>query len=303
MIRPPYLSFEIQGTEATGNGSVQDAAVFTSSAGYFETLRIPLLEGRLYDATDRAETTPVVVVSQSLARRYWGPGRVLGARLTLDDPADPEARWMTVVGVVGDVRHDRLSEPSYPQMYVPFAQAPTRSLVLAVRADGDPRALVPGLRGALAEVDAELPLADIATLEERKAVSLARPRVNAEVLGGFALAALVLAAVGIYGVVAYGVVQRTRELGIRMALGAGAGTVLGMVIRQGMQPVVLGIGLGRRGGPRREPRPPEPPLRGRCDRPDHVHRGDGLSLGGRARRHLSPRAAGGPIGSDGRPEE
>ncbi len=241
---PPYLSFEIQGTEAAAAGSVQDAAVFTASTGYFETLRIPLVEGRFYDATDRAETLPVVVVSQSLARRYWSAGRALGARVTLDDPADPEARWMTVIGVAGDVRHDRLSEPSYPQMYIPFAQDPIRSMVLVARADGDPRALVPGLRGALAEVDAELPLADVATLEERKAVSLARPRVNAEILGGFALAALVLAAVGIYGVVAYGVVQRTRELGIRMALGAGAGALLGMVIRQGMRPVVLGIALG-----------------------------------------------------------
>ncbi len=241
---PPYLSFEIQGTEAAAAGSVQDAAVFTASAGYFETLRIPLVEGRFYDATDRAQTPPVVVVSQSLARRYWGRGRALGARVTLDDPGDPEARWMTVVGVAGDVLHDRLNEASYPQMYIPFAQAPTRSMVLVVRSDGDPGALVPGLRGALAEVDAELPLADVATLDERKAVSLARPRVNAEILGGFALAALVLAAVGIYGVVAYGVVQRTRELGIRMALGAGAGTLLGMVIRQGMRPVVLGIALG-----------------------------------------------------------
>ena len=117
-------------------------------------------------------------------------------------------------------------------------------MVLTVRAQGDPASLVPALRRALADLDPDLPLANVATLDERKAVSLARPRVNATVLGGFALAALVLASVGIYGVVAYGVVQRTRELGIRMALGAGGGALLSMVIRQGMMPVLAGMALG-----------------------------------------------------------
>jgi putative ABC transport system permease protein len=185
----------------------------------------------------------VAVINQALARRFW-PGRsALGARITLDDPSDPES-WRTVVGVVGDVRQARLSEQAYPQIYLPFAQSPSRSMVLAVRADGDAASLVPAMRGSLAELDPDLPLTDIATLEERKAVSLARPRVNAAVIGAFALAALVLAAVGIYGVVAYGVVQRTRELGIRMALGAGRGTLLGMVIRQGMAPVLTGMLFG-----------------------------------------------------------
>jgi putative ABC transport system permease protein len=159
------------------------------------------------------------------------------------DPADP-ASWRTIVGVVGDVRQQRLSDQSYPQIYLPFAQSPSRSMVLAVRAHGDAGSLVPAIRGSLAELDPDLPLADIATLEERKAVSLARPRVNAAVLGAFALAALLLAAVGIYGVVAYGVVQRTRELGIRVALGAGGGNLLSLVIRQGMTPVLVGMLIG-----------------------------------------------------------
>jgi putative ABC transport system permease protein len=241
---PPYWGFEIQGAEAPRDGSVQDAAVFTTSAAFFETLRIPLVEGRFYDATDRAGGEAVVVINRAMARRFWGSTRAIGARITLGDPADPDAQWLTVVGIAGDVRHERLSDQAYPQIYLPFQQAPTRSMVLAVRAEGDPASLVPAIRRALAELDPDLPLANVTTLEERKAASLARPRVNAAVLGGFALAALVLAAVGIYGVVAYGVVQRTRELGIRMALGAGGGTLLRMVIRQGMTPVVAGMLLG-----------------------------------------------------------
>ncbi|HEY7481571.1 MAG TPA: ABC transporter permease [Gemmatimonadales bacterium] len=241
---PPYFSFEIQGKETAPEGAVQDAAVFTTSAGYFQTLRIPLLAGRFYDGGDRPDGERVAVISQSLADRFWERGRAIGARITLGDPRDPEAVWMTIVGVAGDVRHERLSEQGYPQLYLPFSQAPTRSVVLTVRTQGEPAALIPALRRSLASLDPELPLADVATLDERKAASLARPRINASVLAGFALAALVLASVGIYGVVAYGVVQRTRELGIRMALGAGGGTLLRMVIRQGMRPVLAGMALG-----------------------------------------------------------
>ena len=244
---PPYLSFEIRGGEAPRDGSVQDAAVFWTSPEYFETLRIPLVEGRFYDATDRIGGDPVVVVNQTMARRFWSGRRTLGARITLDDPADPEARWMTVVGIAGDVRHDRLADQAYPQIYLPFTQTPTRSMVLAARVEGDPAALVPAIRRSLAAIDPDLALTDIGSLEERKAASLARPRVNAAVLGAFALSALVLAAVGIYGVVAYGVVQRTRELGIRMALGAGGGSLLRMVIRQGMTPVLAGMAVGLAG--------------------------------------------------------
>ena len=241
---PPFWSFEIQGGETPAPDAVQDAAVFTASASYFETLRIPLVRGRLFDATDRVGSPDVALISQSVAQRYWKGKDAVGARITFGDPADPDVRWMTVVGIVGDVLHERLNGQAYPQIYIPFEQSPERSMVLAARTSGDPLALVPAVRRAIAGIDPDLPLADVSTLEDRKAVALARPRVNATVLGGFALAALVLAAVGIYGVVAYGVVQRTRELGIRMALGAGGSTLLRMVIRQGMMPVLGGMAVG-----------------------------------------------------------
>ena len=241
---PPYWSFEIQGAEARPAGAVQDAAVFTTSAGYFETLRIPLVRGRLFEAGDRSGAPDVVLISEAAAERFWKGRDPIGARITFGDPADPEARWGTVVGVVGNVRHERLNDEAGPQIYIPFEQAPVRSMVVALRTSGDPLTLVPAVRRALAELDADLPLADVGTLESRKAVALARPRVNATVLGGFALAALLLAGVGIYGVVAYGVVQRTRELGIRMALGAGGASLLRLVIRQGLTPVLGGLVIG-----------------------------------------------------------
>jgi putative ABC transport system permease protein len=128
-----------------------------------------------------------------------------------------------------------------------LAQSPVLSLVVLARTSGDPLALTASVKGALGELDPGLPLSDVATLDQRVTETLARPRVNAGLLSAFAGVALVLAAVGIYGVIAFGVVQRTRELGIRMALGAGTSSLLRMVVSQGMRPVLLGLGLGLAG--------------------------------------------------------
>ncbi|HEX6107349.1 MAG TPA: ABC transporter permease [Gemmatimonadales bacterium] len=240
---PPAWSFLIGGVEQPAPGVVQDALVHFASPDFFSLFGIPLLEGRAFSASDRAGAPPVALIGRALAERYWPGQSPLGQRITFGDPAD-SAAWLTIVGVVGDVRQETLAAPTHPQAYIPVAQFAPRTVVVGVRGEGDPLALLPTLKRRLAELDPALPLSEIATMDQVVAATLARPRLNAGLLGGFALAALLLATVGIYGVITYGVVQRTRELGIRMALGAGSARLLREVVSQGLLPVAAGLALG-----------------------------------------------------------
>jgi predicted permease len=234
----PYNSFVIEGRVPEPN-AVEDVEAFTVNAGYFRSLSIPLRAGRLFESQDGPSAPGAAVINEAMARRYW-PGRdPLGSRVSLDGQ-----NWFTVVGIVGDIRHAALQKEPHAQFYVSFPQFPRRSMFLTVKTAGEPTDLVSALRGEVAALDPELPVANVATMEQRLGRAAAKPRVNVLLLGGFALVALVLAGIGIYGVISQTVAQRTREIGIRMALGARPEDVLRLMIRQGMSPALVGIALG-----------------------------------------------------------
>jgi predicted permease len=237
----------IEGAPPPLPGRNPDASVVSTSAGYFETLGIPLERGRVFDERDgRPGTDPVVIVNQTLASRHWPGQDAIGKRLKLGD-ASSSRPWMTVVGVVGDVRQRTLDAPIRQAMYLPLAQRPVQAFSVAVRTIGTPLALVDPVRRAIHSLDRDLPIASVFTMDRVMVRSLWQPRLFSWIFAVFGAVALGLAVVGVYGVVSYSVAQRTREIGIRVALGAGRGPIRAMVLRQGMGTTAIGVGLGLAG--------------------------------------------------------
>ncbi len=221
-----------------------------ATPGYFEVMGIPLVEGRTFQPGDDADGHQVIMVNQSLARHYFGDRSPLGARISVFDGrlnSSDHRDWATVVGVVGDVRHNGITAQAKERFYRPHAQVASsmRSMTLTIQArTGDPTALVEPVRRVVAAMDPRMPVAEVRTMEQVMAASVAQPRFAMLLLGVFSAVALTLAVVGIYGVLAYAVSRRTPEIGIRMALGADRGRVVGMVVRQGMGMALAGVAVG-----------------------------------------------------------
>ncbi len=210
---------------------------------FHRTLRIPLVRGRFFTAADRMGTPRVAIVDQEMARRYWPGQDPIGKRISLDG-TEEAPNWVEVVGVVGHTRQDGLDSEGRAQLYVPYRQLMIPSLTLAVRTAGDPTRVAGAVRAAVREVDPDQPVARVQTMDDLVSATLGPRRFAMVLLGLFATLALVLAAVGIYGVMSFDVARRSQEIGVRMALGASAGTVLRLVLRQGLGLAAVGVGLG-----------------------------------------------------------
>jgi predicted permease len=225
-----------------GEGPEMDWRIITP--GYFAALRVPLVRGRDFSSADGPDAPGVAIVNETLSRRWFPDGEALGRRLHVDGDT---TRPIEVVGIVGDVRHAGLTQQTPPEMYLPAAQRPAWEMTVAARATGGEQAavaLLPAMRAAVLEIDPNQPVYDQQTMGNLLAFSMLQYHFSLRLLAALGLIALVLAGVGIYGVIAQLVAERTREIGIRMALGGDQQAVQRLVVRQGIMPAALGIGVG-----------------------------------------------------------
>jgi predicted permease len=210
---------------------------------YFETMRIPLVRGRVFNEHDLRDSMRVVVVDEHMARQLWPGEDAVGKRVRVGG-ATSTSPWLTVVGVVGRVKQDALDSDPRIAMYFPHSQFTTRALNVVVRAGGDPAQLTSAVRNEISTLDPDLPIYNVKTMEERVSASLATRRFAMLLLTVFAVVAMGLAALGVYGVLAYLVNQSTRELGIRLALGATPRDVLLLIVRHGIGVTMAGVAIG-----------------------------------------------------------
>jgi putative ABC transport system permease protein len=235
--------FLIEGAPAVPLADRPDVGERAVTPAYFETMGIPVLKGRSFAAQDRDNTPHVIIVNEALASRYWPNQDVIGKRLGFEE--DPSKQnWREIVGVVGNVKHQGLEAEAKPEVYFPYQQWPKNFMSVVVRTSSDPVSMIPAIRSQVFTIDKDQPTFDIMTMDQRLAKSVATSRFVMLLLGSFSVLALGLAALGLYGAMAYLVTQRTQEIGLRMALGARRSDVFKLVVGKGMRLAIIGTAIG-----------------------------------------------------------
>jgi len=236
--------FSSQGSGPVSQTNRNAANANVIGPGYFQTMGIALVRGRDFDATDAPEAPPAVIVNQAFAALQFGEENPVGRRLSFNGAQGP---WRTIVGVVGNTKYSTLSEPFLPIVYTPLAQNHETGVVLQVRTAGDPETMIAAVRREIHAVEPNLPLPSVEPMANTIGTSLYATRMGAWLIGVFGGLALLLACIGVYGVLSFSLARRTREIAIRQALGAERRDILGLILKEGMGLVALGLAIGLTG--------------------------------------------------------